>query len=63
MRYDYEGGRWVYRRDGHLMHERLEVELHGLTGAAVDLNPCATCDRLNTCVHADQCPTPDGGAA
>ena len=56
MRYDYVGGSWVYSRDGHKMHERLEAELEQLTGDAPDLNPCTTCDRLGVCSDAGACP-------
>lgn len=56
VRYDYEKGMWVYHRDGHKMHERLENELEQLTGVKVDLNPCTTCERLGTCVNGSDCP-------
>jgi len=57
VRYDYEFGSWVYRRDGHKMHQRLESELKQLTGEELDLNPCTTCGRLSTCTDGHQCPT------
>jgi frataxin len=56
VRYDYEKGAWVYHRDGHKMHERLENEMEQLTGVKVDLNPCTTCERLGTCVNGSDCP-------
>ena len=37
VRYDLEGGRWVYHRDGHDMHARLTEELGRLCGAAISL--------------------------
>ncbi len=37
VRYDLEGGRWVYHRDGHDMHQRLAAELEQLYGIALDL--------------------------
>jgi len=55
VRYDYNGGGWVYRRDGHTMHERLEKELEALTGCGVDLNPCTTCEKLGTCMEGNYC--------
>jgi hypothetical protein len=62
FRYDYNGGAWVYRRDGHALHAKLEAELEALTGIAVDLNPCTGCERLGTCVEADRCEKPEGAA-
>ncbi|KAK9845795.1 hypothetical protein WJX81_002579 [Elliptochloris bilobata] len=37
VRYDLEGGRWVYHRDGHDMHARLAAELQQLCGVTLDL--------------------------
>ncbi len=62
FRYDYTDGAWVYRRDGHALHAKLEAELEALTGIAVDLNPCTGCERLGTCVVADRCEKPEGAA-
>jgi len=55
FRYDYSGGNWVYHRDGHKMHEKLEKELKALTGAEVDLNPCTNCEKLGTCGESTYC--------
>jgi len=38
VRYDYEGGDWVYRRDGHLLHDKLEAELGDLMDGPVSLS-------------------------
>ena len=62
FRYDYADGAWIYRRDGHALHAKLEAELEALTGIAVDLNPCTGCERLGTCVEADRCEKPEGAA-
>ena len=62
FRYDYADGAWVYRRDGHALHSKLEAELEALTGIAVDLSPCTRCERLGTCVEADRCEKPEGAA-
>lgn len=37
-RYDYEGGDWLYRRDGHLLHDKLEAELGELMDGPVSLS-------------------------
>jgi frataxin len=55
VRYDYHKGGWVYRRDGHAMHGRLASELEALTGVAVDLSPCSSCNKLNACVEGNYC--------
>ena len=55
VRYDWDRGAWVYHRDGHAMHKRLEGELEKMTGISVDLNPCRTCGKLNTCVENTYC--------
>ena len=55
VRYDYAGSAWVYHRDGHKLHERLEAELEALTGSAIDLNPCGTCPKLGACVEGTYC--------
>lgn len=55
VRYDFYKGSWMYHRDGHRMHERLERELEALTGSAPDLNPCSTCEKLGTCVNGSRC--------
>ncbi|KAL6771706.1 FTX1 [Auxenochlorella protothecoides x Auxenochlorella symbiontica] len=38
VRYDYIDGRWVYRRDGHDLLERLETEVKELTGLTIHLS-------------------------
>ena len=56
VRYDHQkGGTWVYRRDGHKLHLRLEKEFEEMTGVAIDLNPCSTCEKLNACVENAYC--------
>lgn len=57
VRYDYYKGSWIYKRDGHKMHERLQTELEGLTGQGIDLNPCTTCAKLNACINGTYCLT------
>ncbi len=47
-------GKWVYHRDGHDMHTRLEQELKQLTGQELDLSPCHSCGKLSTC-EGEQC--------
>lgn len=39
LRYDYDASRkvWVYSRDGHCLHERLEEELTGMCGGELNL--------------------------
>ena len=39
LRYDYDGARkvWIYRRDGHALHERLRDELVSLGGGELNL--------------------------
>ena len=37
VRYDWHEGRWVYRRDGHELLERMSSELTVLCGVPVDL--------------------------
>ena len=39
LRYDYDGAQkvWVYRRDGHALHERLRDELVSLGGGELNL--------------------------
>ena len=39
----------MYHRDGHDMHTRLRHELKQLTGQDLELNPCLSCGKLNTC--------------
>lgn len=36
-RYDLQGGRWVYYRDGHELQERVKEELERLVGKPIDL--------------------------
>ena len=55
VRYDYHKGSWVYSRDGHKLHERLESEMKQLTGVAIDLNPCSSCGKMNACVEGNYC--------
>jgi frataxin len=55
VRYDYYKGNWVYSRDGHKLHERLEKELEQLTGVAINLNPCSNCGKMNACVDGNYC--------
>ena len=55
MRYDYTDGRWVYRRDGHAMHTRLESEFNALSGGDLELNACAACAHLNVCTGEREC--------
>ena len=57
VRYDYYKGSWIYKRDGHKFHERLENELKSLTGQEIDLNPCTTCGKLNACIKGTYCLT------
>ncbi|KAL4421105.1 hypothetical protein ABPG77_009632 [Micractinium sp. CCAP 211/92] len=54
VRYDWGPGKWVYHRDGHDMHTRLEQELKQLTGQELDLSPCHSCGKLSTC-EGEQC--------
>jgi|AntAceMinimDraft_11_1070367.scaffolds.fasta_scaffold92424_1 hypothetical protein len=39
LRYDYDAARkvWVYARDGHCLHDRLQDELTGMGGGTLDL--------------------------
>lgn len=37
VRYAHDGKRWIYRRDGHLLHDRLEKELSHLLGGPMTL--------------------------
>lgn len=37
MRYALDGKQWVYRRDGHLLHDRLEEELGKLLDGPIVL--------------------------
>ena len=39
----------MYHRDGHDLHTRLRHELKQLTGQDLELNPCLSCGKLNTC--------------
>lgn len=54
VRYDWGFGKWVYHRDGHDLHTRLRHELKQLTGQDLELNPCLSCGKLNTC-QGEQC--------
>lgn len=38
VRYDCVSGDWVYARDGHLMHDRLEAEFSNLMDGPVSLS-------------------------
>lgn len=49
FRYDFHRGQWEYTRDGHALHSKLEHELEALTGQSIDLNPCASCEKLGAC--------------
>ncbi len=56
IRYDYHKGSWVYSRDGHKLHERVEKELEELTGVGIPgLNPCTSCGKMNACVEGNYC--------
>ncbi|KAH7623553.1 hypothetical protein Ndes2526B_g01998 [Nannochloris sp. 'desiccata'] len=55
IRYDFYKGNWIYSRDGHKLHERLESELEQLTGVAINLNPCSSCEKMNACVDGNYC--------
>jgi frataxin len=55
VRYDFEKGSWVYLRDGHHLHRRLQDELEKLTGRRLDLNPCSSCEKLNACLDNYDC--------
>ena len=37
-RYDWQGGRWVYKRDGHELFQRLSHELTQLLDTTVNLH-------------------------
>ena len=38
MRYDWEDGHWIYRRDGHDMFERLQHEFMQLFDRPLHIN-------------------------
>lgn len=55
VRYDWDRGAWIYHRDGHAMHSRIEKELEEMTGIQIDLNPCKDCTKLNACTENSYC--------
>jgi len=55
VRYDFVKGFWMYKRDGHFMHERLQNELEALTGVGVDISPCSHCGKSNACLNNYSC--------
>jgi len=38
VRYGYHHGQWVYKRDGHILHDRLEAEISKLLQTSIKLS-------------------------
>lgn len=55
VRYDLVKGFWTYKRDGHMLHEKLANELQRLVGFEIDLNPCSYCGKRQGCMNNYEC--------